>query len=46
MEINLVGGLVVATIALLVAVTLGVGYLTWAEWRDRRIRDDASKSKR
>jgi hypothetical protein len=46
MEMNLVSGLVVATIVLLVAVTLGVSYLTWAEWRDRRIRDEASKTKR
>jgi hypothetical protein len=45
-SINLVSGLVVATIVLLVAVTLGVSYLTWAEWRDRRMRDDASKGKR
>jgi uncharacterized membrane protein YjgN (DUF898 family) len=33
-------------VSLLVVVTLGIGYLTWAEWRDRRLRDDEPKPKK
>ena len=36
MEITLYNVLVIAAFGLLLAVTGGIGYLTAAEWRDRR----------
>ncbi|MEN9216941.1 MAG: hypothetical protein Q6K90_06430 [Gloeomargarita sp. HHBFW_bins_162] len=34
-----------AALVLLGGVTLGVGYLTWAEWRDRRRQQEQRRSR-
>lgn len=38
--------LALVALVLLVAVTGGVGYLTVAEWRDRRLRDNEKRELR
>ncbi|WP_099092507.1 hypothetical protein [Gloeomargarita lithophora] len=38
-------GLFWGAIVLLGGVTLGVGYLTWAEWRDRRRQQAQGRSR-
>ncbi|MGA7932334.1 MAG: hypothetical protein WCA35_02020 [Kovacikia sp.] len=38
--------LVLVTFGLLVAVSGGVGYLTLAEWRDRRRREEETRTNR
>jgi uncharacterized iron-regulated membrane protein len=46
MEANIVSGLSIATFIILVAVTGGIAYLTVSEWRDRRRREQDTKSPR
>ncbi|WAS04075.1 hypothetical protein LQF76_08495 [Gloeomargaritales cyanobacterium VI4D9] len=43
-DLSLVGLFWVALV-LLGGVTLGVGYLTWAEWRDRRRQQEQRRSR-
>jgi hypothetical protein len=38
--------LTIVAIVLLVAVTGGIGYLTVADWRDRRRRDEEKRTSR
>ncbi|MCC5666682.1 hypothetical protein LC653_23030 [Nostoc sp. CHAB 5784] len=38
--------LTIVAIVLLVVVTGGIGYLTVADWRDRRRRDEEKRSSR
>jgi len=38
--------LTLVAVVLLVVVTGGIGYLTVADWRDRRRRDDDKRSSR
>ncbi|MCS6781979.1 MAG: hypothetical protein RMI89_01760 [Gloeomargarita sp. SKYBB_i_bin120] len=39
-------GLFGLALLLLGGVTVGVGYLTWVEWRDRRRRQEQTRSLR
>lgn len=43
MESPFLGILVLVAAVLLVAVTGGVGYLTLADWRDRRLREQEKR---
>ncbi len=43
-EILLLNTLVLAAFGLLIAVTGGIGYLTVADWRDRRRREQDKRS--
>ena len=44
MEYSLVSVLILIALGLLLTVTLGVAYLTTAEWRDRRRQQRDNKS--
>ncbi|MBD2021064.1 hypothetical protein H6F43_12830, partial [Leptolyngbya sp. FACHB-36] len=46
MESQVFGILVVAAFGLLLVVSVGIGYLTLAEWRDRRRRENALREER
>ncbi|BAZ25369.1 hypothetical protein NIES4073_62740 [Kalymmatonema gypsitolerans NIES-4073] len=46
MESPFLGILVLVAAVLLVAVTGGVGYLTLADWRDRRLREQEKRETR
>lgn len=46
MESTALSWLVLATFGLLVVVTGGIGYLTLAEWRDRRRLDRERREER
>jgi hypothetical protein len=45
-EIPFTGVLAIIAFALLVAVTGGVGYLTLASWRDRRLQEEEKRELR
>ncbi|MEH2434218.1 MAG: hypothetical protein V7K25_08180 [Nostoc sp.] len=46
MESPFLSILTIVAIVLLVVVTGGIGYLTVADWRDRRRRDDDKRTSR
>ncbi|MDX2244156.1 MAG: hypothetical protein NW224_26075 [Leptolyngbyaceae cyanobacterium bins.302] len=46
MEISPYSILILVALGLLVAVSGGIGYLTLAEWRDRRRRDEEVRANR
>ncbi|MCC5597848.1 hypothetical protein [Nostoc favosum] len=46
MESPFLSILTLVAVVLLVVVTGGIGYLTVADWRDRRRRDDDKRSSR
>ncbi|WP_224093204.1 hypothetical protein [Nostoc sp. MS1] len=46
MESPFLSILALVAIVLLLAVTGGVGYLTLADWRDRRLRDNEKREVR
>lgn len=46
MESPFLSILTIVALVLLVVVTGGIGYLTVADWRDRRRRDDDKRSSR
>ncbi|AUB39938.1 hypothetical protein COO91_05934 [Nostoc flagelliforme CCNUN1] len=46
MESPFLSILTIVAVVLLVVVTGGIGYLTVADWRDRRRRDDDKRSSR
>lgn len=43
MDTSFYNVLVLAAFTLLLAVTVGIGYLTAAEWRDRRRREQETR---
>lgn len=45
MENYLSSGLAITALVLMVVVSVGVMYLTAAEWRDRRRRDQANRQR-
>jgi hypothetical protein len=45
-EDQIFGYLVIAAFGLLLSVSLGIGYLTVVEWRDRQRRDKEAKETR
>ncbi|MDZ8224282.1 MULTISPECIES: hypothetical protein [unclassified Nostoc] len=46
MESPFLSILTIVAVVLLVVVTGGIGYLTVADWRDRRRRDDDKRTSR
>jgi hypothetical protein len=45
-ETTILNVLILAAFGLLVLITGGIGYLTLADWRDRRRQDEASREQR
>jgi hypothetical protein len=45
-ESQFLNGLALVALVLLVVVTGGIGYLTLADWRDRRLRDQEKRETR
>ncbi|AFY62623.1 hypothetical protein [Synechococcus sp. PCC 6312] len=46
METSVVNVLILVALGLLLAITGGISYLTFAEWRDRRRLDQEQKEQR